>query len=458
MSDRNITTDWTLPPDIEVIIIDHFLDHKPTLASCSLVCSRWLPRSRKHLFRDITIKQTDHLTLPLADFLRIVEHSGAVNPEWGVGAYIKMLSLNGRLADQQFNLGTPTAACTLPVLRALLARLPHLASLCVTKFLIVDDAPQIPNAGRCHLPPFEIDELSISCCSGPTKDVHPLLALICTFSRVGSLCVDRWGKRRPNPPSTFSLAPFSPPVIRSFVLGRGSDKAARRALYAVLATSPPVTDACLTRLSVNADEYDDVVMFTTFVDLAGAALRDVELRVLEPDIRLDLLSGIFLPACTALSSLTLSFQCCFNDSFLEDAEDIRDMFGVYTALLRSHCHVFVGLKTIRLEMRPIGKNMLVAFRRVAQDTFLQGPDDAVHTVPPPEADQNRAVWGFLEDVLCDFPALQRVEIVLFETPRPGGALTEAAKVELRRALEEKLPRLSRNGTAQLVFYLCSIRG
>ncbi|PIL23382.1 hypothetical protein GSI_14693 [Ganoderma sinense ZZ0214-1] len=452
MSDRPPAADWPLPPDIEVIIIDYLRDDKPTLVSCSLVCSRWLPRSRKHLFKDITIKEANHLTPdPLADFLRTVERSGSVNPEWAIGTHVKTFSLDGRLTDQKFNRGSPTATCTLSVFRALLAILPHLTSLCVTKFLILDDTPQGPDAENYHFPPFELDELSVACCSGPTEDPHPLLALICTFSRIGSLSVDRWGKWRPGPRPTFLQAPFSPPAVRCFIMNLVRDSVAERALYALLARSPSVTDACLTRLSVNAENYDNVVMFVDFVNVAGAALRDIELRVRESDIRPDLLSGILLPTCTALSSFVLSFQCRFDDSFLEDAEDTRDVLGLYTALLRTHRNVFVGLKVVRLEMQPAGESMHNALARIAQDTFRERPEGAVHTVPPPEADQNRAVWEFLEDSLCDFPALERVELVLYETSRPRGALTETAKAELRGALGGRLPRLWASGTVQLVF-------
>ncbi len=87
MGDR---TDWPLPPDLDFAIIDQILDDKPTLASCSLVCSRWLPLSRKHLFKDITVKRANHLSPdPLADFLHVVKHSRAVRPERAIGTYVK---------------------------------------------------------------------------------------------------------------------------------------------------------------------------------------------------------------------------------------------------------------------------------------------------------------------------------------------------------------------------------
>lgn len=470
----NLSAGWPLPIDLDLIIIHYLLDDKPTLASCSLVCSRWLPPSRKHLFKDIAIKGANHPTPgSLADFFRIVEHSGAVNPEWAIGPCLKKFKLDGRVTDQESSLRSPTVTCTLSVLRALLSALPNLASLYVMKSLILDDTPQEPTAGQCHLSPFELDELTICQCTAPTEDPYPLFALICMFSSIGSLSVDRWGKWRPNPLPAFSLAPLSPPVVRSLVIGLVRDPVAARALYALLASSPSVADACLTRISAYACDYDDVVLFTGLVNLTGPALRDVELRVEEADICPDrksslssafahpgfrtqlacltVLGGILLTTCATLSSLTLSFECSFDDSSMQDAEDTRNMLGLYTTILRTHRNIFVELTAVRLEMRPTGQDMFDAFVRVVRDTYRVGREEMVHIVPPPEADQNRVAWEFLEDALCDFPALKHLELVLYETSRPGGTLPEAGKADLRSALAGRLPRLWPSETAQLVF-------
>lgn len=93
--------------------------------------------------------------------------------------------------------------------------------------------------------------------------------------------------------------------------------------------------------------------------------------------------------------------------------------------------------------------MLDAFVRVAHDTFPRWPEKVIQVVSAEEAEQNRAVWTSLEDALRPFPALERVELVLYE--REGEMLEEEAKVELRDALERRLPRLWPSGVAQLVF-------
>ncbi len=161
-----------------------------------------------------------------------------------------------------------------------------------------------------------------------------------------------------------------------------------------------------------------------------------------------------LTTCTALSSLTLSIECTFDNWALagdEQADDTRHALHEYTQILDAHQGAFAGLTAVRLEMRPIGLEMLNAFVRVAQDIRRVWPGEATQPVEPHEAEQSRQVWVLLEHVLCGFPALERVEFVLYETSRPGGTLTEAANAELRGALERRLPSLSPSGIPQLVF-------
>ena len=203
-----------LPPELQFIIIDYVLDDKATLSSCSLVCSQWLPPSRKHLFKDVVIKTANHLSPdPLSDFLRIVERSGEVNPEWTIGPYVAHFELDGRLMSQRPDVGDPVVTCTLDVLRALLSRLSHLASLCLRKCVIFDDTPQEPNMEQGQRPCFELHELTISECSGPDEDPRHLLALISIFSSIGSLTVHRWGQWTWEIFPPFLLVPFSPIIV-----------------------------------------------------------------------------------------------------------------------------------------------------------------------------------------------------------------------------------------------------
>lgn len=280
----NEHTDWLLPPDLEFIIIDCLLDDKATLASCSLVCSRWLPPSRKHLFQDIIIQLRTNRD-PVADFLHIVKNSGEAGPGWAIATYVRELSLEGSFASHAPDAGTVTATFTLNVLHALLSTLPHLASLCVRRCLVLDDSSQQPG-GTQYQYGFELDELAISDCSGPTHDPRHLLAPICTFSNILSLSVHRWRlPRMPGPLPAFSPAPVSLPTVQSLDIEEVEEVAAR-ALYALLSSSPSITNACLTRISVHLAELEELHRFTALVNLAGAALRDIAVRV-DPEIDLD---------------------------------------------------------------------------------------------------------------------------------------------------------------------------
>ncbi|KAL0061507.1 hypothetical protein AAF712_011650 [Marasmius tenuissimus] len=49
-----------LPPEILEQIVDELEGSFPALKSCSLVCHDWLARTRRHLFRSITLPPTDH--------------------------------------------------------------------------------------------------------------------------------------------------------------------------------------------------------------------------------------------------------------------------------------------------------------------------------------------------------------------------------------------------------------
>lgn len=131
------------------------------------------------------------------------------------------------------------------------------------------------------------------------------------------------------------------------------------------------------------------------------------------------------------------------------AEDIRGALSAYARFFHGHRGALPLLATIRFEIQPAGQWMLDAFVRVAHDTFPRWPEKVIQVVSAEEAEQNRTVWTSLEDALRPFPALERVELVLYE--REGEMLEEEAKVELRDALERRLPRLWPSGVAQLVF-------
>ncbi|KAM5531610.1 hypothetical protein V8D89_014725 [Ganoderma adspersum] len=440
-----------LPPELEFIIIDHLFSHKPALASCSLVCSRWLPPSRRHLFRHITIKPAMRLNpSPLETFLRILQDSGEVYPEWAIGPCIENLALDGSiLKDPRL---TPTLTCSLSLLRRLLSNLPRLASLCLRYLLMSDDLVEESGAQHAGRLDFKLDDLIVYGCTAEGHDPHHFLVLICMFSSIDSLVVTRWGRFMPQFVSSFSSSVLSPPIVRSLEIN-WTDEPVPPAIYALLTDSPSVANGHLTRMSLDTLSRSELHRFSNFARVAGAAFHEVVLRansqLFDPS---EMLGSVSLETCTALRSLVLSMELTLDDDNASGglhADDTREVFSAYTEFFRRHRDTFSLLTTIRFEVQPVGQWMLDAFVRVAQDTFPECVGRMTQTVSAEEAEHNRRLWESLEDVLSGFPVLERVEFVLYDMDRE--ALTEEAKDQLRHALEGRLPRLWPSGVAQLVF-------
>lgn len=103
-----------LPAELVDIVIDHLFDDKPSLRACALVSSTWLPTSRYHLFRSITvfIKQG----MLFADFLNFLRATH-------LGLLVRDLTLSGVKATRYRQ-----DRLSHPLLLHILDRLPFLRS------------------------------------------------------------------------------------------------------------------------------------------------------------------------------------------------------------------------------------------------------------------------------------------------------------------------------------------
>ncbi len=270
----------SLPPELEFIVIEYLSADKPTLSSCSLVCWRWLPPSRRRLFQDITIKPAKHLNpTPLEDFLRIIQDSGDADPEWAIGPCIKTLTFDGSVWEGLTI--SPALICSLSFLSAFLPKLPRLTSLCLIHLLMPDDLagdPTVEQPGRLG---FKLNELVVSSCTAKDHDPHQLLALICMFSSIESLAVIFWGRFMADPIYELSLSTFSPPLVRSLTIEWAPEMVAP-AIYALLADSPSVANGHLTHISLDMQSDTELLLLSEFASVAGAAFREVELRASSP--------------------------------------------------------------------------------------------------------------------------------------------------------------------------------
>ncbi|PIL23385.1 hypothetical protein GSI_14696 [Ganoderma sinense ZZ0214-1] len=444
-------TDCAVPPELELIVLNHLLADKPALASCSLVCSRWLPPTRKHLFREITLKPTMRLNpTPFESFLRTLEIAEETNPEWAIGSCIEKLTIDGSVWKGRLT-PSPMLTCSLSFLRRLLSKLPQLASLRAKLLLMPNDIVERPYADQAALNNFKLDKLVVVDCTAKGHDPHHLLALISMFSSIDSLSIINWGGYMQHPISEFSLSSLSPPLVRSLAIEWVSPGVAP-AIYALFANSPSVTAGHLAHIYLDASKNSELLEFAGFARIAGAAFRQVDLRANSELFSADhLLDDVSLVNCSALRSLMLCMEPTFDDhaSFGDrHARNTREVLSAYALFFQLHRAALPMLTTVRFEMKPIVW-MLDAFVRVARDTFPEWPSKAITMVSAEEAEMNRALWEFLEDALGSFPALERVEFVLYE--RGQEALTEEAKDHLRSALEGRLPELWSRGVAHLVF-------
>ncbi|KAI0716602.1 hypothetical protein C8Q76DRAFT_413489 [Earliella scabrosa] len=66
----------SIPDDIEYAVIEAFQHNKAMLATCCLVCRRWLPVSRLYLFRSMTMSSIDRRTIP--DFVTFSTHKADI--------------------------------------------------------------------------------------------------------------------------------------------------------------------------------------------------------------------------------------------------------------------------------------------------------------------------------------------------------------------------------------------
>ncbi|KAJ7923811.1 hypothetical protein B0H13DRAFT_2400574 [Mycena leptocephala] len=89
-----------MPPELSDCIIDFLWDSQPGLRACSLVCSKWLPSSRHHLFDSITIR-------PDLRFLTLFQSPGNV-----VSNYTRILDF--RLWSPEIEAAIPAMLHNLP--------------------------------------------------------------------------------------------------------------------------------------------------------------------------------------------------------------------------------------------------------------------------------------------------------------------------------------------------------
>ncbi|KAK0496847.1 hypothetical protein EDD18DRAFT_1164248 [Armillaria luteobubalina] len=169
-----------LPPELTDIIIDELSRDCPTLRTCSLISKAFLPRSRVHLFRHITLSlssdsrrfcdllSTASFVAPLVKSLRIEE--GKYDSDWSDW------SLWSAVRDCQW-------VCGDPVLPIILSSLPNLASFIVGAIYFKTFGPPHPSfAYTLSTKAASITALDIDCAH--FDDLLDLLEMLVTFAKL----------------------------------------------------------------------------------------------------------------------------------------------------------------------------------------------------------------------------------------------------------------------------------
>ncbi|KAK7025447.1 hypothetical protein VNI00_015975 [Paramarasmius palmivorus] len=99
-----------LPPEIFDQVVDHLEDSPTDLKSCSLVCRDWVPRSRFHLFRSLSlpIEEVDLASFVTTPYPYIDQSILDVfNSSSALGRYVQKLTLDFRYSSQLVSTSEP---------------------------------------------------------------------------------------------------------------------------------------------------------------------------------------------------------------------------------------------------------------------------------------------------------------------------------------------------------------
>lgn len=176
-----------LPPELTDEIISAIGDDKETLAYSSLVCSGWLQRSRKCLFRRVKLGHSS--VAPFLEFISTSQEPSGVDPSTSPAHHITELSLAesdpaGRGRDLYVG-----------ELLLMFGLLPNLEQLNITQLTL------IASAGDCSTPISRLKELKVLSTYVPSDTPQALLQLLSAFIHIDHLYVSclGWGGVPANP-------------------------------------------------------------------------------------------------------------------------------------------------------------------------------------------------------------------------------------------------------------------
>ncbi|PSR70811.1 hypothetical protein PHLCEN_2v13309 [Hermanssonia centrifuga] len=247
----------SFPVELTDNIIDQLYTDKATLSSCTLVSRSWLSRSRHHLFAKVQVLGFKTHFPPFIEFLTQADGGPRINPPACI--LIKHLCLDGR--ESEFGSLGPL---TTTMLKTLLSNLPNLLDLDICgvelKWIAPDTDPHDGQPDPVNLDSLTLDAFTPSSFTDPSD----LVLSLCFFSSINLL--------RISSPVYATDIPEDPRVV---------------AAHPSLVTTQPYFPS---RLEISSIEVCDA---------------SVNRHYDEDTLSTMLLTAYNLPACTALTNLTL---------------------------------------------------------------------------------------------------------------------------------------------------------
>ncbi len=317
------------PAEITDIIIDLLHTDKAALSSCTLVSRSWLPRSRLHLFTRVQVFGFQTQFQPFIELLTQANGGPRLDPP--ISTTIKRLRLDGR-DNSEFSSPEPL---TTSMLKMLLCNLPNLLYLDVRGVILTWVAPGLSDTGdKVALPDLvHLNSLTLDAFTTASKDPSDFVSSLCFFSSIDVLRISSplYMDIPEDPaavaahPSLLTTMPYFPSHLKisSIEVCDGECTPFILALLQKTASVETINNVdvvCRTRVHADA--------LGSFLDNVGARIQNVSVDIvmlfqgkwfhqvliciLNIWFHFDLdsfspavLNALHLPACTALTNLTL---------------------------------------------------------------------------------------------------------------------------------------------------------
>lgn len=212
-------TTFSLPPELQLMVVENLLGDAKSLISCSLVAKSWIFISRTFLFRRMSLHlpATGSQANKICDFIRLLHDSQAASRP--IGRHIVDLALIGDvqrndLDDDEPAANTPFITNVLPLM---LPFVPQLRFLRMKGLLFLSvgyiPIPKSPSRTDKERPGIPLRLLTLEHCGADDQDVRHVVDVLNMFESVDSLSFMECGPWERLPDNEMVAAHTPPPRI-----------------------------------------------------------------------------------------------------------------------------------------------------------------------------------------------------------------------------------------------------